>query len=218
MKIFHMSDTHGSGFWDKPLCNDVDVVAHSGDAFPNQTRGIVDKEVAYQTAWLGKFVEPIKKWLDGRPFVYVPGNHDYIEFADFFPSHRVTPEPTKVCDKLWRGFREIPWIRGEWRGEVREPEMSELIEDIFGTSNSLSFTDGDILLCHAPPAGIFDLDPSGIHRYGIGALSNALQYRNHSFKAVLFGHVHQKKYMQENRMGIVFSNAADTEGGIVELP
>ena len=218
MKLFHISDTHGSGFWDAPLADDIDVVVHTGDAFPNSTRGIVAVERAYQAAWLAPFVPHIVNWLAGRPFIYVPGNHDYIEFADFLPSHRISPEPICVSGKTWRGFREIPWIRGEWAGEVHEPDMQEIVESCFNADSSLSAPEGDILVCHSPPAGVFDASPNGFFHYGISALSNALQYRHHAYRAVLFGHVHQESYKQKTAMGIIFSNAADTPGGVVELP
>ncbi len=218
MKIFHISDTHGSGFWDTPLGADIDVVVHSGDAFPNSTRGHVATEQVYQSGWLKQFVEPIRTWLNGRPFIYVPGNHDYIEFADFLPAHRIDTDPIHVAGKSWRGFRQIPWIRGEWAGEIHAPDMQDIIESIFDCDSSLSAPEGDVLVCHSPPAGVFDASPNGLFHYGISALSNALQYRNHAFKAVLFGHVHQEKYCQMRRMGIIFSNAADNPGGTVELP
>lgn len=217
MKILHLSDTHGSGFWENPIQRDVEVVAHSGDLFPNRTRGFVEFETPYQREWLSRFAEPIQRWLDGRPLVYVPGNHDYYELADLMPAHRVSDNPIQVCGKTWAGFREIPYIRGEWAGEVRSSDMREVIEKLFHSASLLDKTSDCILLCHSPPAGMFDspLDKS-IH-YGIPLLANVLQYYAHPFKAVLFGHVHQQSYQQTQTNGIIFSNAADTDGGIVEL-
>lgn len=214
MKIYHLSDTHGWGFWDHPL-PDVDVVVHTGDLFPNITRGIVEREVPFQTAWLQRFLDPIRKWLGNRPLIYVPGNHDYIELADFLPATRATLTPVQVAGLQWIGFREIPYIAGEWAGEVRTPEMAAIISDIFDGDSGLS-APGDILLSHAPPAGIFDSDRPGVH-YGIPALATALQYRTHRFQAALFGHVHQASYSQVRIMDTIYSNAAYTTGGIVEL-
>lgn len=218
MNIYHLSDTHGWGFWDNPLPPDTDVVVHTGDLLPNVTRGIVDREVYFQTDWIYRFVDQIKRWLADRPLIYVPGNHDYIELADFLPAIRADLTPVQVAGLQWIGFREIPYIAGEWAGEVQSPQMHDIISDIFDSETGMSGP-GDILLCHAPPANIFD-SPShnpNIH-YGISALTTALQYRTHRFQAVLFGHVHQDRYSQITIGNTIYSNAAYTTGGTVELP
>lgn len=217
MKIFHLSDTHGWGFWDRPLPPETDVVAHSGDLFPNSTRGIARIETPFQKEWLSRFTEPIKKWLDGRPLVYVPGNHDYYELADAMPAHRVSTHPITVCGKSWVGFREIPYIYGEWMGEVHDKDMRDIVANIFQPTNSSNSPGHDILLCHAPPAGMMDSPIDKRIHYGITCLATSLQFMPHDFKAVLFGHVHQNTYQQETVMGVIFSNAADTDGGMVEL-
>lgn len=218
MKIYHLSDTHGWGFWDNPLPPDTDVIVHTGDLLPNVTRGIVDKEVYFQTDWINRFVEPIKRWLADRPLIYVPGNHDYIELADFLPATRADLTPVQVAGLQWIGFREIPYIAGEWAGEVQAPEMAAIISDIFDGETGLS-APGDILLCHSPPSNIFDSPPNNPHiHYGIPALTTALQFRPHRFRAVLFGHVHQNSYSQITINNTIYSNAAYTTGGTVELP
>jgi Icc-related predicted phosphoesterase len=218
MKIYHLSDTHGWGFWDNPLPPDTDVIVHTGDLLPNVTRGIVDREVPFQTDWINRFVEPIKRWLADRPLIYVPGNHDYIELVDFLPATRAGLTPVQVAGLQWIGFREIPYIAGEWAGEVQVPEMAAIISDIFDGETELS-APGDVLLCHAPPSNILDSPPNNpqIH-YGISTLTTALQYRPHRFRAVLFGHIHQNSYLQITINNTIYSNAAYTTGGTVELP
>ena len=218
MKIYHLSDTHGSGFWDNPLPSAIDAVVHTGDLFPNISRGIVSKEIDFQSAWISRFTEEIVRWLDGRPLVYVPGNHDYVELAEFLPCHRAGTTPLDLLGKKWVGFREIPWIAGEWAGELRAPEMSKLVCDLFDHWSNLIIEEGSgILLSHSPPAGILDKDSYGAIHYGISALSNALQYRSHNFAAVLFGHVHLPSFSQQRMLNILFSNAADNPGGVLEI-
>lgn len=218
MKIYHISDSHGSGFWSQPLPEDVDVVAHTGDLLPNISRGVASKEVPFQAAWISRFAADIKAWLNGRPLVYVPGNHDYIELSDFMPCYRASAQPMAMLGKKWVGFREIPWIRGEWAGELRNPELGILIDNLFEAwSQSISEHQSGILLSHSPPAGILDKDIGGFIHYGMAALSNALQYKQHNFAAILFGHVHLPTYTQVKSMNMLFSNAADNSGGVVEL-
>jgi predicted phosphodiesterase len=219
MKIYHISDTHGSGFWEKPLPNDADVVVHTGDLLPNISRGIVSKEINFQSAWISKFSGEITQWLNGRPLIYVPGNHDYVELKEFFPCHRANAEPLDMLGKKWVGIREIPWIRGEWAGELHAQDMARLIYNLFDYwSNLIVDERSGILLSHSPPAGILDKSDGGFVHYGISALSNALQYNQHNFAAVLFGHVHLPHFSQQKILEIIFSNAADNPGGMIELP
>src|ERR1700722_7487649 len=78
MRICHISDTHGSF---PRLSGRYDIVLHTGDFFPNSTAvfaGNKTAEMIFQDDWLGENIKTMKPWLQGHPFLYVPGNHDFL--------------------------------------------------------------------------------------------------------------------------------------------
>jgi Icc-related predicted phosphoesterase len=182
----------------------------SGDFFPNDTRGCADIEAPYQTAWFWENHKQIVNALDRRPFVSVPGNHDFVDLVDLLQmagyrnAHSVTLSGTLVAGKRWAGFGHIPMIAGEWNREASNKELAGMA---FRTLEAQP----DIVVVHAPPDGI--LDHPG---YGNGPLVSALAYSPHSITHLFCGHSHKGKGMTEE-MGIVFSNAATTLN-IVDVP
>src|ERR1051325_2270861 len=74
MKIVHVSDTHGL----LPELPSGDIVLHTGDFLPNRSRGVVDVETVHQMDWLRRHIIEIVDWIGDRPFLFVQGNHDYI--------------------------------------------------------------------------------------------------------------------------------------------
>lgn len=204
MKILHSSDLHG-GF--KKLLRtaiEFDVWVDSGDFFPNKTRGDISVEPVWQKKWaVWKGVGPrLCDWLKGRPLVCIGGNHDYTDLAAIVRSaggtaFNLADGPVTIGGKTFAGFRDIPYIAGEWAGETHE--FSGLVAEAMAC-------DPDFLVTHAPPAGI--LDTNGTHPCGIKPLTAHLSYAPHRVVAHMFGHIHTQGGSVVSEMGITFSNAA----------
>lgn len=212
LRILHSSDLHGArgGYkallaWDEPF----DVWVDSGDFLPTAGRdkgigGRIAPEVerTHQIKWLGykQLASRLTAWLNGRPAIIVPGNHDFVSLYTALKqaganAHLITPEGVQVAGLTWAGFREINWLDGEWQGETHD--LSEQIEQTFASHP-------DILVTHTPPAGILD----GHDGYGVTKLTTALTWQEHSIKAHLFGHAHEHGGQEQFEMGIHFINGA----------
>jgi Icc-related predicted phosphoesterase len=191
LRVLHTSDLHGVS---EPLLasqEDFEVWLDTGDFFPNRGRvqgtGYrIDSgtERCYQLRWLEDtdLLVRLRDWLHGRPALSVPGNHDFVSLAALLrqsgaDAHRITTEGIRVSGCTWAGFREVPWMNGEWEGEV--PNLSALVDAAFSA-------DPDILATHAPPRGI--LDSPGL--FGVPELAEALTGREHRIRAHFFGHEH----------------------------
>lgn len=229
LKVLHSSDLHGKykALLKAHKDSEFDVWLDTGDFFPNVGRVpktgnmILDvAERAHQSRWWGwkmlgaRFTE----WLDGRPAIIMPGNHDFISLyaallnagAD---AHLVTPAGVEVAGLKWAGFREIIQANAdpEWMGEVGPQDedrvFRELTEQTFASNP-------DVLVTHAPPNGI--LNPQG-EDYGIKDLTRSLAYQPHQIKAHFFGHDHWSGGEQAEEMGVLFFNGAK-HALIHELP
>ncbi len=228
----HTSDLHGeimSKVHNKThLLKSFDVWVDTGDFFDNYpiiTGGTfvngyrvgwqrrIDRtiEVKNQTQWLKNkdILKHMVKWLDGRPFVSVAGNHDFISLAQELKDfgyenvHEVTPEGFELFDLKWAGFANINYIQGEWNHETSPAEFDNLVERI-------DKAQPDMLICHSPPRGIFDVGGYYTKPIGIGHLTNYFTYKPHKIKYMLFGHCHEqggKKKIHED-LGITFVNGA----------
>lgn len=202
MKIGHFSDLHGELTDFLAGTGVPDIWICTGDFFPNITRGDRVIEHISQKRWLDTKINRLINRLGGAPIVEIGGNHDYISLGDAlrkkgYPAYTVTPKGVTVKGLKFSGFREIPYIIGEWNGETHD--FSSLIEE---TMNS----NPDVLVTHAPPSGILDGYPNGAH-YGISQLTNALTYAYHNIRAHFFGHMHEYAGQQEE-IGILFCNSA----------
>ena len=207
IRIAHASDLHGNL---GPLFDAVersgrpDVWVLSGDICPNDSRGIVEIEVPYQTEWAADFDQELVELFGGAPVVSVPGNHDYIDMGAVLrdlgiDAHTVSEtSPVEVAGLRFAGFRYVPWIAGEWNGEAHGFEA---------VVDAIVASDPDILVTHAPAAGLLD---QGGHSVGIRELTTALTYRLRRVRAHLFGHNHEMGGRTITEMGILFSNAAET--------
>ena len=193
IKIYHSSDEHGSYL---PLAEFAeangppDLWILTGDFFPNMTRGDANQEIPYQIGYFQASLPILKRAFKRVPILVQAGNHDYADLVsllhkNLFDAYGVSETKSSITvgqDRIpvsYAGFRQIPYIAGEWNGETDYATLASLVDKVVGESP-------DLMINHAPPAGILD----GEH-YGIPALTSQLFYREHKIKAVLFGHVHR---------------------------
>lgn len=143
------------------------------------------------------------------PAVCVRGNHDFTDLAPLVGGDvwEVTEDPTRTKELLglrFGGTRGIRFIAGEWSDELDLPAFHDRAR--------LLPTDIDILVTHAPPAGILDVDPKTGDDVGYGseALRSYLETRSctlRTLRAHLFGHMHH--VLRSELIGdTLFSNAA----------
>tara|TARA_Y100000034_G_scaffold84980_1_gene101950 strand:- start:1064 stop:1705 length:642 start_codon:yes stop_codon:yes gene_type:complete len=205
MRVLHSSDLHGKyGALLKMMEEDFSVWIDTGDFFPNRTRGDVAIEPRYQAGWFEKegLGKKLVSMLRGRPLITVGGNHDYASLAELIRLSGGTAldlceRPAFVGGLKFAGFREIPWIRGEWRGETMD--FGSIVEKALSA-------DPDVLVTHGPPAGILDKCP--MHGTGTVALTTALTYKPHKIKTHLFGHIHDWGGQELMEMDTRFINGA----------
>jgi len=207
VRIAHISDTHGAPSILRSVGQvESDIVLITGDVLSNRGRlghGIDPRrEARYQDGWSRRYA---KKWapaIGDRPVVLIRGNHDFISPAGWLRRygatvHEITDKNpcVGVCGKKFAGFRQTPWIAGEWCGE--EHDLAPHVE------RALSY-DPEILVTHGPPAGILDSEEG----YGNRALTSALTYRPHRVTHHFFGHSHPNGGQVVGEMGITFINGA----------
>ncbi len=86
-------------------------------------------------------------------------------------------------------------MAGEWPGETRD--FDDLVDATWAAQP-------DVLVTHAPAAGILD----GDGRYGVRPLADALRSRPHAIRLHLFGHEHEDGGRMLQRAGVVHANGA----------
>jgi Icc-related predicted phosphoesterase len=216
MRLCHVSDTHG-GF--PRLYGRYDVIVHTGDLFPNSyavSTGNRTQEMMFQDMWLKDNINNFKSWLQGHPFLYVPGNHDFLHPDRM--EHILRGEGINVVgltDKLatfqgvnFYGFPYVPYINGAWNYERQLPEMQQESDKMVAALNQ---TKVDILCCHAPLYGVLDLNYNN-ESFGSTVIANALDYKiapDMIPDVLLFGHIHEAAGIAM-RNGLLCSNAATT--------
>ena len=188
MKILHTSDIHGH-------YHTVDT----GDFFPNKTRGDHAEEVRYQSrfAVLKSIGARVTEMLDGKPLISVGGNHDYISLAKLVQdaggvAYDLTEGAVTFNGKTFAGFREVPWIQGE----THSADFGPIVDTAMAANP-------DVLVTHAPPAGIMNNKTHG----GVGQLTNQLAWAPHNVTTHFFGHIHTTQGVM-NEMGVQFINGA----------
>lgn len=205
MRIGHFSDLHGDvARIDASARPDLWVC--TGDFFPNMTRGDRSVEVPYQEAWFTLVWNKLIERLGGMPLIWVGGNHDYVSLAQLLQEHGyegpvwdATEAPVEFEGQVFFGYREIPWIEGEWNGETMD--LRPMVRRVIEVSPT-------ILLTHAPPCNVLDDLAHRGRGIGASALTTALCYQPHRITHHLFGHVHQHGGKNVEEMGIQFYNGA----------
>ncbi len=219
MKITHVSDTHGA-LWRPDTQGEV--IVHSGDMMPNRTRGIVPIEVAYQECWTTGNLPTLARVIGSRPFLYVPGNHDYYDPCPRMREAGINAWNlngvglhfgTASCTAGLRfaGFQYVPYFTGEWNYEVSATEMAARFDPVVALHP-------DILVCHSPIYGVLDRNVEG-ERCGSTVIRNRMMSLFHDGpglpKAYLHGHIHERGGSFQDWNGMLVSNAATTVREIV---
>lgn len=214
LRIAHASDTHGNRQIIAGVAEvECDIIMLTGDILNNAgringTNIEAQRERRYQMRWGRKAAKLWTPAFRGREVIIVPGNHDFIRIGPWLrhyghPAdklHEITAaNPCVVINGVkFAGFREVPWMIGEWMGE--EHDMAPPVERAMAC-------DPDILVTHAPPAGILDKCFVG-EGYGVIPLTTWLSYRLHGVVAHFFGHAHESGGKTVEEMGIRFFNGA----------
>ncbi len=202
--IFHSSDLHGHILSVYYTAKDFRIWIDTGDFLSNVGRPIdPSQEKDHQVQELRRVLPILQRWLNDRPWIYVPGNHDFADIAEIAAEFKmdnvfnVAANPFEFEGEVFAGFSEIPWIIGEWNREVFDFEAPMAY---------VEKADPTVLVTHAPPAGI--LDGEGGNRFGIGPLNTHLFFKPNRIHTHLFGHVHHCGGDQIEQAGIRFVNGA----------
>lgn len=224
VRVLHTSDLHSRYHRLEELLGTIeglDLWIDTGDFFPNKTRGIREVEQVYQRKWAldwTNIAERLAKICIDRNIkvLSIGGNHDYTSLAGLLRLAGM-PEGTaydlssatrsvRLHGLQFAGFREIPYIEGEWNGETHLGEFKHIVDRAMDHGP-------DVLLTHAPPDGILDaMDFQNTHE-GIPYLTSYLMNRPHNVRYHLFGHIHEDGGKTCEIGGILFSNAANVVGG-----
>lgn len=221
MRILHLSDTHGNF---PTLIGKFDIVIHSGDFFPNSQYVFSNRlrEMEFQYQWLQEKITLMKEWLQCHDFLFIPGNHDFIN-PDFMEqllnsgNIRAINLSNKITNHQgvnFYGFPYIPFINGVWNYEMKLPEMQVEVDKMTEILNQ-SYV--DILVSHSPPHGNLDLT-FGNERVGSTIIAAALDYKIDQNMMPLYylcGHIHSSHGIT-TRNGMMISNAATTQH-IIEI-
>ena len=205
MRIAHASDLHSNLLPLKQVdTSTIDAFVLSGDMFPNASRGNIQTEINFQTDWFKKKRDTIFKALGDKPVINVDGNHDFVSLGELLKHYAYAGEVFQINEHEvieFNGFKfvghgYIPWIEGEWRGELRAPEMMDIVDRVWDHGPA------DVLVTHTAPAGIL------AGPWGCNVLANRLAYRDHVFTHHFFGHVHQHTPQEHTVNGTKFYNSA----------
>ena len=213
MKIWHISDTHGTHSR-LIIPTDVDMVIHSGDASNSRDSGINNNEMLNFIDWYSKL--PIKKKI------YVAGNHDVSIQRLMIP----------------RGYMEgagITYLENSWQKVLGLKIWGSPITPSFGVGWAWNMSrhkthrvwdtipdDTDVVVTHGPPKNRLDLTwnvQGNLEQCGDNSLSAAIL--RVSPKLHLFGHVHNCKDLKNSGIlkpsneGVLYSNASVVPDGKV---
>ena len=195
--------------------------------FTQPRMGLKRKYRAKADFWLPRRMAPpfdssiaakVGEWLAGRPMISVPGNHDFVSLGHLLRkaglyAWDLTDGPFVIEGRVFAGFREVPYLTGEWKGELPFRHMGAAKAHAI-VQRTMS-ANPEVLVTHTPPQGILDYSGPKGGRVGLKELAHHLAYKPHSVELHLFGHVHEQPGLKQE-MGITFSNAA-RGGRIIEL-
>lgn len=210
MIIAHTSDTHGSF----PDLGDADIIVHSGDLLPNWCPSDPTLEGTLQRAWIMENASAFCEWVGERPFLFVQGNHDFVNPCPTLRSVGVnainlcTGTITEYAGLKWFGWQFVPTIGAsiEWANERTEAQIFDMLQ-------ALPFLqDGppDIFVSHCPIRGVLD-ECRGMRLGSVGLREHFEDPRQYWPDIVMHGHIHEdpgvKVFSADHRWMFV-SNAA----------
>lgn len=169
-------------------------------------------ETRLQRRWIKEVLGSYRKLFGtpDAPVVCVRGNHDFTDLSEAFGGDvwEVGVDPTQTverCGLKVGGCRGINYIGGEWSDEMHDADWEEIVKQMP--------TDLELLITHAPPAGMMDSYPGQFaEHWGSRALNSYVNQRMYvwgKLKAHLFGHIHEA-HGSRKEAEIIFSNAATT--------
>lgn len=210
MKICHFSDIHGYFQLLNPPAEDVELIVCTGDMFPHACEHESDRAKAQEQWFLHAKPEALygetpiarlRRVLNGRPMITVPGNHDWFNWMQALSRDNVYEiklgQSIQRLGLTFAGFRQIPHCSGRFVGEVEQSDFVSIVKKTLDLKP-------DILVTHAPPRGILD------EALGINALGTVLMYGDHTVKHHFFGHIHECGGFSAEHNGIGFHNSATT--------
>ncbi len=207
MKILHTSDLHGhlDLILNKKL--DFDVWIDTGDFCPDSpfiktSMDIRKLNFDHQSKWFPLYINEIIKFLNGRLFLHVPGNHDFIDIISIINqqgyenAHVINEYGMKIFDKyIIAGFPHINYIGNIFNYEAVPAQMMKIVKNTWNSKP-------DILATHSPPWCILD-----DNKFGIPYLKEYFDKEQHNIKLHLFGHVHKcNGFLKKN--GVLYHNGA----------
>lgn len=210
MLVAHTSDLHGDYSQIVGCTEDVDLWIWTGDMLPNWGRPGLStevriKEVGRQRDYIYQHSQDFHRVMGDKTVLVVDGNHDFIDVGKTLrdvglDAVSVGLDPVEVAGFKFVGFSAIPYILGEWNGELDQASLLEI-------SREAVSKDPDILLTHAPPKGVLSHVPQYNATFGIDGLLNLVLY-SPTIRYHMFGHVHECGCRTEERGNALFSNAA----------
>lgn len=208
VRILHISDTHG--MLPEPE-GDFDVVVHSGDMMPNRSYGIRAIEQTFQPYWLEENVSKFPRRYREKPFLYTPGNHDYVDPTPYMRAAGIDARALCQGELEVDGvvFYGHPWTPTfyDWAWMCGPSEMAGHLEPLFDLTDRGRL---DVLVSHGPMFGVLDRNRQG-ERCGCRVLRAAMQDFHKPPKALLHGHIHEAAGHIGWSRGLQVSNAATTQ-------
>jgi len=205
LRILHISDTHG---YMPELRGDFDVVVHSGDLLPNKTFGIRRVEETFQANWLEALAPQLKKWLGAKPFLFCPGNHDFVDPIPYLRAAGVSAHSIADCLFELKGVRfyGFPWVPvfGSWNYMVSSEERRARLAPALELLDEGKI---DVFVAHGPMRGVLDRNGDG-ERCGSRVMREAMQNAKIPPKLFLHGHIHESAGVHGWSRGVIVSNAA----------
>jgi Icc-related predicted phosphoesterase len=220
MRYIHWSDNHSLFI---PLYGSWDCAISTGDFFPNSHHIFNHdhvKEAKFQMQWLKDNIENLKIQLQGKDFLFVLGNHDFVDpikMEALLQSYEInainlTNKLVSYAGVNFYGFPYVPTIDGRWNYERAVPEMQQEIRKL----KDIIDNHVDVLACHCPPYDCLDTD-QGNH-FGNRIMNDMLDYQiteDKLPKYLFCGHVHQSNGIKMRDKMLVINSA--TTQNIIEI-
>ncbi len=204
MKLLHLSDTHG--LIPELDLRGVDVVVHSGDILPNRTRGFAPIEENFQNCYLHAERERYRKAWGGIPFLFVTGNHEFIDptkglLAAGVDAINLNNTTVTIKGVTFRGFHYTPYFNGEWADELQPIAMRYAVQSL-----EPELAGVDVLVSHGPLYNVLDRNAQGVC-CGNKPLCKMMKTMASPPRYFLHGHLHESHGFRVMKNFTVFNSA-----------